>query len=141
MAKKKPQLAPSTSAAPVGDLCAGSRVAFNRRKQTQGVSDEPHRPGKRWGNCWSCGQTLGCTICTTSNALEVLCRRCGAWGTLEAFEHHGTIVPHPNGRIPSRPFEAYPPQWRSFVASAGNLVLQLALGPIIEAADVKDVPR
>jgi hypothetical protein len=88
-------------------FCPGTSVAFTRRDR---FAREPHdrrfldhfgKPtgglAKPWGDCWKCGKSLGCTICTTTNATEILCRRCGAWGTPEAFEHHGPIVP--GGRI------------------------------------------
>jgi len=82
--------------------CPGTRIAFNRREQfargehDRRLLDLNGRPtggfAKSWGDCWKCHRPLGCTICTTTSELEVLCRACGAWGTQEALEHHGPIM-------------------------------------------------
>lgn len=66
---------------------------------------------RSYGRCWGCSGSLGCTMCTTSNVLEVLCRKCAAWGTFEAFDHHGPIVANPKVPAPAR-FEEYPEAWR-----------------------------
>jgi hypothetical protein len=66
---------------------------------------------RSYGQCWKCHAPLGCAMCTTRNVLEVLCRRCAAWGTFEAFEHHGPIVPNPKVPTPAAEHE-YPEEWR-----------------------------
>lgn len=88
--------------------CRGNMAAFNRRSQAV----DGHAVGViDWGECWKCHRPLGCSTCTTSNAAEILCRMCGAWGTERAFLHHGPI--RESSRVPSTPFAAYPASWRA----------------------------
>jgi hypothetical protein len=97
------------------NLCSGTAIAFNRRGQ---FAREPHdrrfcdpagRPigglARSWGLCWRCQKGLGCQICTSATAVEILCRRCAVWGTREAFLLHGPLER-------GAPFADYPEPWR-----------------------------
>lgn len=109
-------------------LCSGSFVAYDvKRGFGRG---EPHerrcvdsngRPlgsvARSWGDCWKCGRSLGCAMCTTTNELEVLCAKCGAWGTEAAFHHHGPIINTPElvakrRGVRGAEFREYPERWR-----------------------------
>ena len=86
--------------------------------------------GRSWGECWKCHAVLGCTTCTTGNGREVLCKRCGAWGTKEAFQAHGPIVSMRYGQ-PAR-FGEYPPDWRvGYEGVSGGVP---TLGEIVKTA-------
>jgi hypothetical protein len=131
MPRKNRLAAPETPelAAPA---CNGTRVAYD---QDPKYSREPHPVGNpRWPDCWKCNMPLGCVVCSTSNVREVLCARCAAWGTKDAFHHHGPIM-NDEASVRKRwglrapEYREYPDAWkvgyeapRLAVASIGDLV-------------------
>jgi hypothetical protein len=122
---------PNEVSTEVREQCNSSRVAFGVRIH------EPHPMGRPWGNCWLCKQSLGCSSCTTPTAREVLCARCAAWGTKDAFHHHGPIMNDEASLWKRRGLRApqyreYPDEWK-----VGYEVPQLAvasLGELIRVA-------
>jgi hypothetical protein len=99
--------------------CTGSDVAWGFRmlKDRNGNPSPEHHWKTLWPPCWSCLKPLGCGLCTTTTATEILCRRCVVWGTVEALLEHGPISNDPfglarrGGKIaPS--LSAYPASWR-----------------------------
>jgi hypothetical protein len=84
---------------------------FRKRGKDGQLGELTGGMARSYGRCWKCHAPLGCAMCTTTNVLEVLCRRCAAWGTFEAFEHHGPVVPNPKVPAPAKEAE-YPADWR-----------------------------
>ena len=125
--------------------CRGTRVAYGRRP-----GQELHPVGVSvWGACWFCHQ-FGCSTCTGStNVLEVLCQRCAAWGTREAFQHHGPILNDPSQVAKRRgvrapEFKDYPDAWKRGYRDIDFGVSQSSLEELVDVATRKiatDGPR
>jgi len=62
-----------------------------------------HHNAPTWGKCWKCGKPLGCARCAGHTVEEAFCRRCGTWGTKEAF-----VV---QGLLGGETVEQYPAEW------------------------------
>lgn len=98
----------------VGDVgvfhCDGKSRVFGAKYR-----GEVHHFPFGWGDCWKCGQTLGCQICTGIEQ-ELLCENFAAhgglgavWATKRAFLEHGPLIRQRHGR--RQALEDYPREW------------------------------
>jgi hypothetical protein len=67
------------------------------------VGQPHHHRTPTWGKCWKCGKPLGCMRCAAYSIVEAFCRRCGLWGTKEAFVEQGLLG--------GQTVEQYPAGW------------------------------
>lgn len=74
---------------PEREQCHGTKCGWR-----SGNRGDPHTAGKFYSPCWRCSGSLGCSNCAGAPT-EVLCKRCAAWGTPEAFAQHGPILNTP----------------------------------------------
>jgi len=93
--------------------CHGSSTAFRAPGR---VLENPHHGHVLYAECWKCRGSLGCDTCN-GPLDDVLCTKCVAWGTPEAFAAHGACENSPEmvrrrGGRRAPQYANYPVQFR-----------------------------